>query len=411
MQCLRGRKISCRAVLVVVWTLFIVATSITSVVLSSILLIETRELHDNMMGDPEKLFVDECLRDYEHLEKTDSKYQSARTKCIKELREKITFKQLPKIRLTVDELVCDPEDLCKGDDRCEDKGSPSSASFQPGVITACYRLIDNYKAEQKVGPKAEMLDRIVVECTKPDGWSDYGEAVRIRYCMWKHLEFGACTNKLRSNCPEDDSCCPVAQNDPLGVASYTNQYVCRKSPIQGLFCQHIDYLVPGANTSLSSPSYCTLETCGNFDWCRDFADIPGECLSEACQDYHHAKAFLIVCLVFVSVALVCDLADTIFLFKWRDGVKAKTLLNCVSACLKLLGWLTCLGGGIKSFSEMLSEQKCFNAEGTVLVESVKEGVVNYIVLVILSGAGSLILAPMSMQWGGRLIGLPYARVH
>jgi len=92
-------------------------------------------------------------------------------------------------------------------------------------------------------------------------------------------------------------------------------------------------------------------------------------------------------------------------------VKGKSLLNVISACLKLLGVLTCLAGGVKSFSETLVEQQCFNADGTELVDSIKDGVVRYMIGVASSAAGSLTLAPMSMMWGGRLIGLPYARVN
>jgi hypothetical protein len=257
-------------------------------VLGILLRLQMDNFQDNMENDPEKLFVDNCMRDFEALSPEDATYTSQYSKCIKELSNDQSLKRLPHIRLAVDERVCDPVDLCSGGDpgQCDDKGVPRMPGFSAGEVTKCYSLIDNAKAEQDAFQKAALLDRVATECTSKERWKDHKNEVKLRYCFWKHLQFGVCTNDMRTNCPEDSSCCPVAQNDPLGnkLEIRPDQYICQKSPIVGLYCQHKDYRVPVANvTTDPQGGLCTKVTCPNFAWCRELADVPGECLGEACQ--------------------------------------------------------------------------------------------------------------------------------
>lgn len=409
------RKVTCRALLVLTVTLYVLGTAIASLVVGTFLRLEMGKLQANVAGDPEKKFLDECMRDFESLSPEDSNYRSAYTKCIDELSKDESLKRLPHIRLTVDDRVCDPADLCSGGDpgQCNDIGTPRTQDYKAGDVTECYNLIDNAKAEQDAFKKAGLLDRVAAECTNKDKWTDYANSVKLAYCFWKHLQFGVCTNLMRTNCPADSSCCPVAQNDPLGnVLNYrSDQYVCQKSPIHGLYCQHRDYRVP-VNISIEPQgALCTQVTCPSFAWCRDLADIPGQCLGDACKDYSRAVDFLILSMVCGGLGLVCDLADLVILLRWPTSAKRKSITNAVGACFKLLAYLLCSAGGTTDFTKELVEMQCHNAEGNKLADSAKDGVELFQMITLLTIAGSLAMAPMSMRWGGQLVGLPYARVH
>jgi len=346
------RSVTFRAGLVIAVTLFALATAIASFVVGIVLRVDMGGLQTNIVGDPEKKFMDECMRDFENLNSEDTAYRSALTKCIQKLSEDESLKRLPNMRLTVDDRVCDPVDLCSSGDpgQCLDDGKPRTAGYVPGDVMKCYQLIDNAKAEQDAFKKAELLERVAAECTDRARWKHHSNEVKLAYCFWKHLQFGVCTNIMRTNCPDDSSCCPIAQNDPsLPISSPArrpDQYVCRKSPIVGLFCQHIDFRVPVENISLQKErEFCTLVTCPSFGWCRDFADIPGECLGEACKDYRRATEFLIVCIICAGLGLAFDFVDLVILLRYPLLPKLKSTSNTVSACLKLLSYLLCKAAG------------------------------------------------------------------
>merc|ERR1712107_50171 len=99
------------------------------------------------------------------------------------------------------------------------------------------------------------------------------------------------------------------------------------------------------------------------------------------------------------------------LIGWPRAAKPKSIANAMSSCLKLLSFLLCLAAGAKDFSNTLASKQCFNTGGTELVNDVKDGVKVFEMFTIVSSVGSLMLLPLSMQWGGQLVaGSPYARV-
>lgn len=410
-----SQKLTCRAVLILSVTLYVLGTAIASVILGTLLYVQMGELQANVGSDPEKQFLDECMRDFENLNSEDATYTSAYSRCIDKLSKEDSLKRLPHIRLTVDERVCDPADLCSGGDpgQCEDTGAPRTPGYRPGDVTECYQLIENAKAEQDASKKGGLLDRVEAECTSKERWKDHANSVKLAYCFWKHLQVGVCANNMRTNCPVDSSCCPVAQNDRLSrdEAVRQDQYVCQKSPTVGLFCQHKDYKVPVNISIQPEAALCTQVTCASFAWCRDLADIPGQCLGAACKDYSRAVDFLIICIVFASLGVLCDFLDLMCLFRWPTSTKLKSTTNSVSACFKLLAYLVCAAGGAKDFTCELVEMQCYNSEGNIFANSVKDAVELFGMITLLTIVGSLALAPMSMQWGGQLVGLPYARVH
>jgi len=162
--------------------------------------------------------------------------------------------------------------------------------------------------------------------------------------------------------------------------------------------------------SSGNASLCTAVTCPTFAWCRDFADIPGLCLGDACENYTRSLALSVVFIALASCGVICDLIDVAILATCPASAKRKTYINLVSAGLKISGFLVCLSGGIQDFTDAAFANKCFNAKGSKLIDNTRTSVANFLASAALTGIGSFGLAPMSMRWGGILVGLPYARV-
>eukprot|EP00971_Amphidinium_carterae_P062400 1234936-Amphidinium_carterae.1 len=114
---------------------FTLLTAAIAAIWSVVLWIHLDDLKANMVGDPEKEFLDDCMRDFEHLATDDPEYLTQRENCIADLDSDEALKWLPHIRLTVDERICDIDDLCEDGDpgQCEDKGSPGAADFRAGT--------------------------------------------------------------------------------------------------------------------------------------------------------------------------------------------------------------------------------------------------------------------------------------
>merc|ERR1719454_2784452 len=127
------KKVTCRAVLVLTVTLYTIGSAVTSVVLGTLLRLKMNNLMANNENDPEKVYIDECMRDFENLNAEDASYRSEYSSCIKKLAKDESLKRLPHVRLAVDQRVCDPADLCSGGDpgQCEDQGAPRSANYKP----------------------------------------------------------------------------------------------------------------------------------------------------------------------------------------------------------------------------------------------------------------------------------------
>lgn len=419
-----------RAGCVLCLTAVVCLSATLSVVWGIVMWLRLGNLQANHVADPEKEYLDECMRDFEGLSLDDERYKTEQRRCVDEIAAQAKMTWLPHIRLTVDDRICDSVDICGGGDPsdCNDKGRPFETSYEMGTVTRCYQLIDDAKAELAPRRQSELFDEVTEKCTGDGVWDAYEKRVQLEYCMWKHLQFGACTNALRTNCPTDGSCCPTAQNylepdDPEAPPLRPDQYACMKSPTVGLYCQQLDYRIPlssegnsslGSNASEASSSrgtLCTAATCTeNFGWCRDFADVPGECLGEACQDFRRAGSFAVACIVFAIAGLLCDAADLLFLVRWRAAAMPKSVANFAGSCLKLLAYLLCLAGGVKDFARVLIDRSCFNGAGNEVAATAQEGIDAFLLCTLITSVGSLVLAPLSMYHGGQLIGLPYARV-
>lgn len=368
----------------------------------------------NMVGDPESKYIDECMRDFEGLSTEDAAYQEKHQKCIAELNSTDSFRWLPKIRLAVDERICDPASLCAGaPSECPDTGDRLDNDYQAGSISKCYELIQQYKAARAHQTRADLQTKVETQCSADSAWADYRKKAVIKYCMWKHLDVGLCMNTMRTNCPEDDSCCPVAENARGDSASAgtrvlrPNQYVCQKSPTVGLYCQHVDYRVPGAG-NVSERSFCTEDTCDKFAWCRDMADVPGLCIGESCQAYQRSLDLSVVIVLCMAVALLLDLIYGIMLVKF-PWPKMKLLTNAAGGGCKLLAYGFVVAGGIDDFVDTAVAHACFNAEGNERVAHAQDFTYALRMLTLVAMAGSVCLSPLSMHWGTQLLGVPYAR--
>jgi len=373
------------------------------------------DLKANYVGDPEKAFMDSCLRDYEAVSSADPRFKDARKDCIRDLVNSNELKRLPRIRPTVDEGICDQSVLCEDSDpgQCEDEGNPRDAGYQAGDVTRCFRMIETATKELEPVRHSSLLDEAEKQCTRSGRWKDYSNQVQLQYCMWKQITLGACTNNLRSNCPGDSSCCPVAQNylDPELIATLQRSdfYVCRKSPIVGLYCQHLEDRVPTGNSSITG-DMCTDATCPSFDWCADFADIPGECMGKACQGYQNALMLTLVCVIAAAAGVVFDMADVLLLLKCPTRPRPRVMADGIATCLKVVAVLICYTGDISEFADEAAAHACFYNEGGKVAESAKAAAGGFMLTALLSAASSCISMPLSMRVGGQLTKLPYARV-
>merc|ERR1712039_115851 len=132
------------------------------------------------------------------------------------------------------------------------------------------------------------------------------------------MSSGLCMNSVRTNCPKDDSCCPVAQSAPDTSSGdrlkRPDEYICQKSPIVGLFCQHRNFRAEGNGTGDQLP-LCTEELCSPFAWCRDFADVPGLCMTTPCKEYQRSLVTAAVIISLTAIALITDLVDSVLLLR------------------------------------------------------------------------------------------------
>uniref|UniRef100_A0A7S4QT92 Uncharacterized protein n=1 Tax=Alexandrium monilatum TaxID=311494 RepID=A0A7S4QT92_9DINO len=388
--------------------------SVASVVCAIVLRIYLGRLQTNMVGDPEKETLDECMRDFEGLPVSNQQYIDNHRRCIEELAALDHLHRLPRVRLTVDERICGQADLCTGGDpgRCGDKGAYGSIDYEAGDVTKCYDLISAFKAELTQRRRVALLDQVEQQCTRSDRWDGYAHEVRLRYCMWKHLQFGACINELRANCPEDTSCCPATQNH-LGADSRSrrpNVYTCRKSPTVGLYCQHVNDRAPGNATGDGRGEPCSSVTCPSFDWCLDLVDVPGLCLGSVCQDYQRSLNYSVILIILACISLALDIAELVNLGVLHPAPELKTACNAFAAVFKLLGLVLCVAGGIGELVDAAIEKACFNEEGNHSATVARSGSTAFLFAICLAAVGSTCLAPLSARVGGHLTGPSYAKV-
>eukprot|EP00811_Abedinium_folium_P000194 NODE_10177_length_1371_cov_5.877814.p1 GENE.NODE_10177_length_1371_cov_5.877814~~NODE_10177_length_1371_cov_5.877814.p1 ORF type:complete len:282 (+),score=45.85 NODE_10177_length_1371_cov_5.877814:256-1101(+) len=253
--------------------------------------------------------------------------------------------------------------------------------------------------------------------TSRSRWNDYDEQVMIAYCMWKHQDTRVCTNALRTNCPEDDSCCPVSQqrlSENSDGSVRASPYVCQKSPILGLYCQHDSYRTPWeadvyGNFTLGN-ELCTAVSCPTFEWCRDLVDFPNTCVGETCKEYGHLLNFVIACIFFSSLAFTLDAFGSFRLAFWPMDKTRKARIDVMSACLKALVCLLCVAGGGFDFITTAIDHACFTKDGNDELPVARMAAYRVTIVAGVSALCSACLGPLMMRWMGRITNVPYVPI-
>ena len=184
-----------------------------------------------------------------------------------------------------------------------------------------------------------------------------------------------------------DKCCPVG-------------YLCAVSPVVGLFCQHGD-----SNCEICSGSGCS----DDFAWCRDLADISGQCLTEACKQHHTVLGMTLAAFVLAGVAVFLDFGDVVCYFIAPDSVMLKSGLNAVSLILKFAAIAGVIGTNSVPFSVDIGSKHCYVDQTTDAIVKAASHLVAFIATTGVSAVVGLVLAPVSAFWGGKLVGVPYIK--
>merc|ERR1712232_324796 len=168
-------------------------------------------------------------------------------------------------------------------------------------------------------------------------------------------------------------------------------YFCARSPIVGLLCQ--DGQV----------------TCGNHNWCRDFADIPRTCPTETCKNRKMVARVTPWGYFLAAMGIFLDLVDIITIFTLPDAVIFKSGVNIFSSLMKWVAFGMVIGAGTQRFLADLKSAQCYNATGMDMVSKAETCFFSYAVIQVISAILSLLLAPLSAYYGGKLHGVPYVK--
>jgi hypothetical protein len=168
-------------------------------------------------------------------------------------------------------------------------------------------------------------------------------------------------------------------------------YSCQRSPVVGLYCKH------GA------------VDCGNFTWCRDFADISGQCRTSICQKDLLVEKMTGYAFVMAAMGVLLDIVDIVAFAACQDSVVFKSVLNIMSSCTKWVAFGIIVGSGAKEFMTELYVSRCYNKPGMDMVDRAGQTLVAFILMEVGSAVLSLVLAPLSAYYGGKLMGVPHVK--
>lgn len=106
-----------------------------------------------------------------------------------------------------------------------------------------------------------------------------------------------------------------------------------------------------------------------------------------------------------------DLVDIITIFTLPDAIVFKAGTNVFSSLIKWLAFGLVVGAGTQGFMSELELGKCFNSIGMQLVADAGGLFVSYGFVQAVSATLSLVLAPFSAYFGGKLQGgeVPYVK--
>lgn len=205
----------------------------------------------------------------------------------------------------------------------------------------------------------------------------------IQPCVRWTLE--TCANDKDDQCW--DKCCPPG-------------YTCRRNPTVGLYCLdgNVDNQCGDGADDLESNN-----------WCMDYADIPNTCQTPTCLDKQMVFNITVPVFFLAGLAMILDVIDGVMFFASPDAVICKAMINIASMIVKWFAFGLIQGAGTQQFMDNLYMNKCFNREGMVVVVTATVYYVGFIVAEVISALLSLILAPLSAYYGGKIIGVPYVK--
>jgi len=128
-----------------------------------------------------------------------------------------------------------------------------------------------------------------------------------------------------------------------------------------------------------------------------------------CKDYEMVKRVTKMCYILAAVGIVLDLMDIIAIIMLPDLVICKSGTNILASLMKWIAFGLILGAETSTFLDDLTTAQCYNSEGQQMVKDAKSMFVSYVVMQIISACLSVVLAPFSAYYGGKLSGVPYVK--
>merc|ERR1712187_39098 len=176
-----------------------------------------------------------------------------------------------------------------------------------------------------------------------------------------------------------DYCCPPG-------------YYCARSPIVGLYCKDGAF------------------ECGDHNYCRDFADIPETCPTQTCKDYQMIRRVSSWSYVLACIGVASDIIDMITICTLPDAVLFESGVNIFSSLMKWVAFGIVIGAGTSGFLSDLDASVCYNEKGADMVTSAEGFFYSYAAMIFISAMNSLLLAPLSAYYGGKVNGgVPYVK--
>lgn len=133
------------------------------------------------------------------------------------------------------------------------------------------------------------------------------------------------------------------------------------------------------------------------------------CKTETCQRKSLAHGITLPVFFIAGLAVMMDLVDCVIFFAAPDHVKNKAGVNLSSSCLKWIAFGLMLGADNQRFVSDLYDNQCYNKEGMKHVSTTGQYLVSFVTTEVISALLSLMLAPLSAFYGGKLIGVPYVK--
>jgi len=110
-----------------------------------------------------------------------------------------------------------------------------------------------------------------------------------------------------------------------------------------------------------------------------------------------------------ALSLLFDMFDVIVIFAFPNWVHCKSVNNLISCFFKLIGFGCVWGVGTYGLCSELETAICYNEDGMDMVAATKQYYIAYACFQMVSGLFSMIEAPISALYGGKLKSSPHVK--